>query len=81
MKRTFPCLTVALVFCVLSLLVSTPYATRTAKAAALKDRCNDCLILVGQHYEQCQKNHPLSLKCDEKFNEDVIHCYRNFCEQ
>ena len=82
MRKTFACLTLAVIFCVLALLLSTPYAGRTAHAAQQTDPCLDCLAAVQQRYERCEAKHGgPHHKCDEQFNKGIVECYATVCEQ
>jgi hypothetical protein len=80
MKRSFV-LTAALVLSTLALAFSSPYASRTVKAVQ-EDPCTECLMWVGQRYEDCIAEHgETSPICGEQFNQDIIHCYATVCEQ
>jgi hypothetical protein len=82
MKKTFVSLTLAVVFCVLALLVSTPYASRTAHAAQQVDPCEECQAQVQQRLERCEaKAGGPSQKCYEQFNKGIVECYATVCEQ
>jgi uncharacterized membrane protein len=82
MKRTFAYVSAALTFCLMMLALSLPATTRTVKAADINEKCNDCLARTAAHYNQCVATFgELDPRCGEHFNQDIIHCYRNFCEQ
>jgi hypothetical protein len=71
----------ALSICVLALVFSTPYTTRTVKAAPA-DRCDDCTAGVYARFAQCQAVHGESYqRCYDDYNEGVVHCFAHFCEQ
>jgi hypothetical protein len=37
---------------------------------------------VADHYNQCIATlGETDPRCGERFNQDIINCYRNFCEQ
>jgi hypothetical protein len=81
MKRTLAYLATALAFCLLLLALSLP-SSRTVKAADDVEKCNDCLQRVADHYNQCIATlGETDVRCGERFNQDIINCYRNFCEQ
>lgn len=79
MKRTFACL-FALIACVLALALSTPTAIRTVKASDLQEKCDDCSIRNYRQFEHCVAVND-SQRCYDQYNEGVVHCFRNFCEQ
>jgi hypothetical protein len=82
MRKTFACLTLALIFCALALLFSAPYAARTAHAAQQTDPCVDCQAAVQARLEKCEaKNGGPAQKCYEQFNKGIIECYATVCEQ
>lgn len=82
MKRPFAYFSAALTFCLLMLALSLPYTTRTVRAAEDFEKCNACLERTAAHYNQCVANFgELDPRCGERFNQDIINCYRNFCEQ
>ena len=81
MRRFLQSLSAALLFVALALVLFQPYPTRTARAADLQDKCNDCLQRTQRQYEQCQAQFGLVERCDNQFNEDIVRCHRNFCEQ
>jgi membrane-bound lytic murein transglycosylase B len=82
MRRTFVSLTLAVVFCVLALLLSTPYAVRTAQAAAQQpDPCQKCLEKLARDFDKCEEKYGVSQRCYDQFNNDVIVCYATVCEQ
>lgn len=82
MRKTFVSLTLAVIFCVLALLLSTPYASRTVKAAQQFDACEDCLAQVQQRLERCEaKAGGPAQKCYEQFNKGIVECYATVCEQ
>lgn len=82
MRRFLTSLSAALVLVALALVLFQPYSTRTAKAADIHERCNDCTVRNAQRYEQCIAIHgETDPNCGEQYNQGVINCYRNFCEQ
>ena len=82
MRRLLTSLSAALVFVALALVLFQPYQTRTAKAADINERCADCTARNAQRYEQCIAIHgELDSRCGEQYNQGVIICYREFCEQ
>ena len=82
MRKTFACLTLAVIFCALALLLSTPYAGRTAHAARQTDACEDCQAAVQQRLERCEaRNGGPAQKCYEQFNKGIVECYATVCEQ
>ena len=81
MRRLMTSLSAALALIALALVLFQPYPARTARAADINERCSECLQRTQQHYEQCQAQFGLNVRCDEQFNRDNVNCYRQFCEQ
>jgi hypothetical protein len=82
MKRVLSSLSAALVLVALALVLFQPYPAGTARAADINEKCNDCTARNAERYEQCIAIHgELGSRCGEQYNEGVIHCFRNFCEQ
>ena len=80
MKRIMSSLSAALVFAALAFALTQP--ARTVKAADINEKCNDCTIRNFQQFEHCQQIHGQNYqRCYDDYNEGVVHCYRNFCEQ
>ena len=81
MRRSFVFLFAAFVFAA-ALTLSSPFTTRTVNSSDINEKCLDCLARMQRQYEQCVEQHgETSDYCGLKFNEDVIRCHRNFCEQ
>ena len=83
MKRSLV-FTSALVFSVLALALSSPFASRTAKADdTKKDKCLTCLAKVQRDYEKCiREQGGETLACgDEVFNPGIVECFATVCEQ
>ena len=82
MRKSFVSLSLAVVFCVLALLLSTPYAARTAEAAPQQpDPCQKCLEKLARDFDKCEAKYGVSQRCYDQFNNDVIVCYATVCEQ
>ncbi len=82
MKRLISSLSVALFFVALALVMFQPYPARTARAADIHEKCEDCTIRNNRQFEHCTEIHGINhIPCYDKYNEGVVHCYRNFCEQ
>lgn len=80
MRRSFVFVFVAAVFA-LALALSS-FTTRTVNSADINEKCIDCQVRAGRQYDQCTQQHPDdAVFCGDKFNADIVHCYRNFCEQ
>lgn len=68
-------------------LMSTPFmptAQRTVKAEpkTLQEKCDDCTIRNNRQFEHCVAIHGQDhIPCYDQYNEGVVICYRNFCEQ
>lgn len=81
MRKTFVCLTLSVIFCVLAIVLSTPYATRTA-AAQQPDPCVKCNMKVQQRFEKCEARYGSgALVCADEYNQGVVDCYATVCEQ
>jgi type II secretory pathway component PulM len=82
MRRFVTSLSAALVLVALALVLFQPYSARTARAADINEKCADCTARNAERYEQCIAVHgELDSHCGEQYNQGVIHCFRNFCEQ
>lgn len=79
MKRILSSVSAALAFFAVVFALTLP--APTASAADINEKCNDCLARTQRQYEKCQEQFGFDTRCDEQFNQDIIHCYRNFCEQ
>ena len=83
MKRSLV-FTSALVFSVLALVVSTPFASRTVRADEIKkDKCIPCLAKVQRDYEKCiEQAGAETPECgDQVFNPGIVECFATVCEQ
>lgn len=80
MKRIFNYLTAAIIICMLALTLSTPSALRTVRASDLQEKCDDCTIRNNERFEQCIAINN-DQRCYDQYNEGVVRCFRNFCEQ
>ena len=83
MRKKLVSLTLAVVFCLLALVLSTPYTARTATAAPQQpDPCVKCQRKVQQRLEKCEaKSGGPTLACYDEFNQGIIDCYATVCEQ
>ena len=82
MRRLIQSLSAALVLVALALVLFQPYPARTVRAADLQEKCDDCTIRNNQRFEQCLQVHGQDhIPCYDQYNEGVVICYRNFCEQ
>jgi hypothetical protein len=82
MRKFFACFTAVLILCLLALALSTPVTVRVVKAADLQEKCDDCNRINFEQYEHCVAIHGLNeQRCSDQYNEGVVHCFRNFCEQ
>ena len=82
MRRLIQSLSAALLFVALALVLFQPYPTRTVKAADLQEKCDKCMAHVQARFEQCTEVHGQDhIPCYDQFNEGVVICHRNFCEQ
>lgn len=82
MRRVLSSVSAALVFVALALALFQPQSIRTAKAADLQEKCDDCTIRNFRQFEHCTEVHGINhIPCYDQYNEGVVHCFRNFCEQ
>ena len=82
MKRSLV-FTFALVFFVFALVTTSPFASRTVRAAAFKkDKCLKCLEKVQRDYEKCiREQGGETIFCgDEVFNPGIVACFATVCE-
>lgn len=71
-------------FFLLVFTLSIPAAKHTVKADSktLQEKCDDCMLRTQTQFDRCLATHGQDhLPCYDQFNEGVIQCYRNFCEQ
>ena len=84
MKKTISYFTTLVMFVTLVLALSAPVAERSVKAdgQTLQEKCDACLIRINDRFEQCVAVHGQDhIPCYDQFNDGIVHCYRNFCEQ
>lgn len=82
MRRLMTSLSAALLFVALALVLFHPYPARTARAADIHERCLDCTVRNFERYERCVEQHGLDdVRCSDQYNQGVVICYREFCEQ
>jgi hypothetical protein len=71
-----------LLFVALALVLFQPYQARTVRAADLQEKCNNCMAWVKHRFDQCLEVHGIDyIPCYDQFNDGVVVCFRNFCEQ
>ena len=69
--------------CFATLLLLGGLSLYAPSNTALADRqtCSECQAKVQARYEQCQAVHGINYpRCDEDFNEGIVHCFAHFCE-
>lgn len=84
MRRFFSLFTAALAFCLLALVLSAPTTLNGARAAGqtLQEKCDECSIRNIERFNHCLAVHGENeIRCYDQFNEGVVICFRNFCEQ
>ena len=82
MRRLMTSLSAVLLFVALALVLFQPYPARIVKAADLQEKCNNCLAHVQARFEQCTEVHGINhIPCYDQFNDGIVICHRNFCEQ
>ncbi len=84
MRKPLAFFALALICFVLALAAPSPAARVAEAAEAAPDRCEDCMVNVFARYEQCLAqfgSDPRGQRCHDQYNEGVVQCFRNFCEQ
>lgn len=86
MRRMLTSFAPALLLCLVALAAPAPPARTAEAAAAPPDRCEECMVGVQARYDQClaqfdQFTDPRAQRCHDQYNEGVVQCFRNFCEQ
>lgn len=82
MRRLMTSLSAALLFVALALVLFQPQTTRTVSASDIHERCEDCTIRNNEIFEQCLAIHGQDyIPCYDRYNQGVVNCHRNFCEQ
>lgn len=82
MRRLMTSLSAALTLVALALALFQPYTARTARADDIHERCLDCTARNAERYEKCVALHGLEeTRCGDQYNQGVVNCYREFCEQ
>ena len=82
MKRLMTSLSAVLLFVALALVLFQPYQARTVRAADLQEKCDNCMAHVQARFDQCLEVHGIDhIPCYDQFNDGVVQCFRNFCEQ
>ena len=83
MRKPLSYFTAGVMFFMLLLTLSVP-TERAVKAQGktLQEKCDDCSIRNNERFEQCLAVHGQDhIPCYDQFNEGVVICFRNFCEQ
>ena len=80
MKRSLV-FTSALVFFVIALVMSTPFASRTVRADDAH-KCEVCLRKVQNDYEKCirEQGEETPFCGDTVFNPGIVACFATVCE-
>jgi hypothetical protein len=82
MRRLLSSLSAVLLFVAVALALFQPYPARTARAADINEKCNDCSLRNERQFEHCLEIHGIDhIPCYDQFNDGVVQCFRNFCEQ
>jgi hypothetical protein len=84
MRKPLSYFTAVVMFLMLVLALSVPITERSVKAdgQTLQEKCDECSIRNNERFEQCVAiNGQDHTPCYDKYNEGVVICYRNFCEQ
>ena len=84
MRRPLSYFTAVVMFVMLMLTLSAPVGDRSVNAAGktLQEKCDECSIRNNERFEQCVAIHGQEhIPCYDQFNEGVVICHRNFCEQ
>ena len=84
MRRPLSYFTAFVMFLMLMLTLAAPVSERRVKAQGktLQEKCDECVLRVQERFDQCLAVHGQDhLPCYDQFNEGIVNCYRNFCEQ
>ena len=84
MRKPLSYFIAGVMFFLLVFATSAPVAERGVKAdgQTLQEKCDACSVRNNERFEQCLAVHGQDhIPCYDKFNEGVVHCFRNFCEQ
>lgn len=84
MRKPLSYIIASVMFFMLIFTPSMPTAQRTVKADAktLQEKCDECTIRNNRQLEQCVAIHGQDhIPCYDQYNEGVVICHRNFCEQ
>ena len=84
MKRPLSYFTLFVMCVMLMLTLAAPVAKRNVKAQGktLQEKCDECVLRVQERFDQCLAVHGQDhLPCYDQFNEGIVICFRNFCEQ
>jgi hypothetical protein len=82
MRRRFSYFSAALISCVLALVFSSPFISRTVKAVPKMDACDECVGQVQKTLDDCEaQNGGPSQFCYDQYNQGIVHCYATVCEQ
>ena len=84
MRKPLSYFTAIAMFFMLTLVLSVPVTERGVKAdgQTLQEKCDRCTIRNNEQFEHCLAIHGQNhLPCYDQYNEGVVICYRNFCEQ
>lgn len=84
MRKPLSYFIAGVMFFLLMFTLSMHTAQRTVKAdgKTLQEKCDDCMARTQRQFDHCLAIHGQDhLPCYDQFNEDVVICHRNFCEQ
>ena len=84
MRKPLSYFTAVVMFVMLMLVLSAPVAERRVQAQGqtLQEKCDECMLRVQSRFEQCLAVHGENhIPCYDQFNDGVVICFRNFCEQ
>lgn len=84
MRKPLSYFTAGAMFFMLMLTLSVPSTERAVKAQGktLQEKCDECSIRNHERFEQCLAVHGQDhIPCYDQYNEGVVICHRNFCEQ
>jgi hypothetical protein len=84
MRKPLAYFIAGVMFFVLMFALSAPVAERRVKAdgQTLQEKCDECTIRNNRQFEHCLAIHGQDhIPCYDQYNEGVVICHRNFCEQ
>jgi hypothetical protein len=84
MRKPLSYFTAVVMFVMLMLILSAPVGERrvNAEGKTLQEKCDECSVRNNEQFQHCLAIHGEDhFPCYDQYNEGVVICFRNFCEQ